>query len=60
LVTLLGFERCDIDLMLGLDLDWTTLRTGVFQLHRVVVPPSQCYGAKTAMLADVLLPSGVM
>src|SRR5580693_5823575 len=38
LVTLLVAQRLDVDLVLGLDLDWTTLRTGVLELHRVVVP----------------------
>src|SRR5882757_1631809 len=45
LVTLLVAQRLDVDLMLGLDLDWTTLRGGVFQLHRVVVPSSSSAAA---------------
>ena len=37
LATVLVAQRLDVDFMLGLDLDWTTLRTRMFQLHRVVV-----------------------
>ena len=38
LITLLMAQRLDVDLMLGLDLDWTALRTAMLELHRVVVP----------------------
>jgi hypothetical protein len=38
LIALLMAQRLYVDLVLGLDLDWTTLRTAVLELHRVVVP----------------------
>jgi hypothetical protein len=43
LLTLLGLERLDVDFVRALDLDRTTLRTGVLELHRVIVPA--CSGA---------------
>jgi hypothetical protein len=35
LIALLVAQRLDVDLVLGLDLDWTALRTAVLELHRV-------------------------
>jgi hypothetical protein len=40
LVTVLVAQGLNVDFVLGLDLDWTALRTGVLELHRVVVPSS--------------------
>ena len=35
LIALLVAQRLEVDLVLGLDLDWTALRTAVLELHRV-------------------------